>query len=468
MPTLLVKHPEKGEMSFSLSGARVTVGRRADNSIQINHGTVSGHHAELVSSNGHYVLRDLGSTNHSFVEGRQISEVDLKARCHVQIGTVECEYLPDEVAKTATAADDNSGHLRKTIGHLREQNEELITKLNEQQKQIDILGSARLLTPATGANINTLRAEVKLLTAERDKLQTDNKSLNAEILRLRGLVAIGGDSSSMKSTVAVHLPLEDSKITAPVTLSPSGTVTATAPIARVVSPEDNAFRQIGEILPNIRAACIGLAGQPEQKEPQAALAELCGQLLTRATTVNQHPIGRLITCLEALTRDIAARPGPLDPSMHRTTTQAIELIGAMLTPEVLPRCKALPALRVMAVEDDKDLLNALLAALEFSHLSTKGCATANEGLDLLKKESFDLVLLDIQLPDMSGLDACARIRELPEHAKTPIVFVSSQDSIESRERGAANGGNDFIGKPFNMFELTLKAYHWAYRHQLAI
>ena len=466
MPTLLVKHPEKGEMTFSLSGARVTIGRRADNSIQINHGTVSGHHAELLSTNGHYVLRDLGSTNHSFVEGLQITEKDLKARCRVQIGTIECEFLPDEIGEKSAAHLADASNLRKTIGHLREQNEELITKLNEQQKQIDILGSARLLTPATGANMNTLRAEVKLITVERDKLVSENKTLHAEILRLRGLVAIGGDSGSFKNTVAVRLPGDDDAKT-PIVITSGGAVLIPAPIARAVTSEEVALRQITELHPKLRAICIGLASQPDQKEPQLALASLCGQMLTHALVLNNHPVGRLVTSLDALARDIAARIGALDPSLLRTTTQAVELLNIMLTPENLSRCKTMPALRILAVDDDKDLLNALQAALEFSHLATTGVATAGVAIELLKKESFDLVLLDILLPDMDGLEACSRIREISEHAKTPIVFVSSHDTIANRERGAANGGNDFIGKPFNMFELTLKAYHWAYRHQFA-
>ena len=87
MPKLIVRHPERGEMTYPLSGERVTVGRRADNEIQINHGTISGHHAELVAVNGHYVLRDLDSTNHCFVDGFQITEADLSDRCKVMIGS---------------------------------------------------------------------------------------------------------------------------------------------------------------------------------------------------------------------------------------------------------------------------------------------------------------------------------------------------------------------------------------------
>ncbi len=443
MPKLLVKHPEMGEMTFSLAGERLSVGRRADNAIQINHSTVSGHHAELVAVNGHYLFRDLDSTNHSFVEGLKISEMNLTERCQVQIGSVECEYLPDEPGPKATPlADDNHSQLRKTIGYLREQNEELITKLNEQQKQIDILGSARLLTPSTGANLNALRAEVKILTTERDKLLTDNKSLNAEIMCLRGLVAIGGDPSSLKQTAIIRLPLENSKVT--------------APLAREETPEESALRHINDLLLKARAS---LASQPGQRDPQLEMAELCGGMLALAEKLNNPPAKRLISCLEALTRDIAAQPGTHNSSIHRTTSQAVELLSTILTPEILAICNDMVPPRVLAVDDDEKLLAALITALEYSHLSITGCATAGEALEILNSKNLDLVLLDIHLADSNGVNACAQIREIPAHRNTPIVFVSGEDSIENRERGAAQRRQRFHRQTFQCLRPHAESLH---------
>jgi DNA-binding response OmpR family regulator len=76
--------------------------------------------------------------------------------------------------------------------------------------------------------------------------------------------------------------------------------------------------------------------------------------------------------------------------------------------------------------------------------------------------------MDIGLPDMNGLDMCACIRALPKHDHTPIVFLTGQDTEENRESGTRKGASDFIGKPFNMFELTLKAHTWALKNQLAV
>jgi len=69
---------------------------------------------------------------------------------------------------------------------------------------------------------------------------------------------------------------------------------------------------------------------------------------------------------------------------------------------------------------------------------------------------------------MSGIDMCGRIRELPAHKKTPIVFLTVGDTVENRAQSSLNGGNDFIVKPFNVRELALKAVTWAYRRQFGL
>lgn len=180
MAKLLVRHPELGDASFTLSGDRVTVGRDVGNGIRIDYCTISGVHAELLSRNGRHFLRDLDSTNHCFIDGIQVSEAELNARCRLLIGTVECEYVPDAPPEAVTQTGDPES-LRKTICVLRSKNEELLAKVGEQQSQINILGNARFLTPADGADLAGLRKQIAALTAERDKLAEENKRLRAQI-----------------------------------------------------------------------------------------------------------------------------------------------------------------------------------------------------------------------------------------------------------------------------------------------
>lgn len=103
---------------------------------------------EIVAVNGHYVLRDLESTNHSFVNGEEILEIDLTESCKITFGTVQCDYLPDNAKATGPVADVDT--LRKNVGILRSQNKELVSKIAEQNKQIEILGSAKLVIRENG------------------------------------------------------------------------------------------------------------------------------------------------------------------------------------------------------------------------------------------------------------------------------------------------------------------------------
>ncbi len=211
MPKLLIKHPEKGDLSFTISGSRVSVGRRAENSIQINHGTVSGTHAELVAVNGHYVLRDLDSTNHSFVNGAMVNEIDLRRPCKITFGTVECEYVPDSPKATIPLSADLDT-LRKNVGILRAQNDELISKLADQQVQIEILSSAKLLMRANaGSDQSVLREQLIKMTAERSDLLAENDALRSEVMMLRNLLDIPEEAplheaDNCTDTVPIKLP----------------------------------------------------------------------------------------------------------------------------------------------------------------------------------------------------------------------------------------------------------------------
>jgi PleD family two-component response regulator len=77
--------------------------------------------------------------------------------------------------------------------------------------------------------------------------------------------------------------------------------------------------------------------------------------------------------------------------------------------------------------------------------------------DLLAENRFDLIFLDVGMPGMSGFELCTRLRQLPAHKKTPVVFVTSLNDFESRASSTMSGGNDFIAKPFLFIELAVKA-----------
>jgi predicted component of type VI protein secretion system len=92
MPRLVAKSPEFAGKSFELTGPEMTVGRLEDNQIQLEHASVSGHHAVLTLDEQDYALKDLDSTNGSRVNGEKITTQKLRRNDIVRLGNIELLY----------------------------------------------------------------------------------------------------------------------------------------------------------------------------------------------------------------------------------------------------------------------------------------------------------------------------------------------------------------------------------------
>ena len=109
---------------------------------------------------------------------------------------------------------------------------------------------------------------------------------------------------------------------------------------------------------------------------------------------------------------------------------------------------------VLAVEDDRDI-----AALIEMHLKDLGCDVTlardgRSGLDLALRERFDLILLDLSLPGIDGLEICRRVRAQSNY--TPILMVTARSSDVDRVVGLDLGADDYLPKPFNIRELIAR------------
>src|SRR5271156_2795342 len=92
MPRLVAQSPEFSGKSFDLSGSEISVGRVADNKIQIEHASVSGHHAVLKLDALDYVIKDLDSTNGTRINGEKVSEQKLRRNDILRLGNIELLY----------------------------------------------------------------------------------------------------------------------------------------------------------------------------------------------------------------------------------------------------------------------------------------------------------------------------------------------------------------------------------------
>jgi DNA-binding response OmpR family regulator len=112
--------------------------------------------------------------------------------------------------------------------------------------------------------------------------------------------------------------------------------------------------------------------------------------------------------------------------------------------------------KILLIEDDTDLFALLKYNLEKEGFSLTGLQTGKGALELCRQTRPDLILLDIMLPDSDGLDICKGIRQDPELAATPVIFLTARASETDRIVGLEIGANDYVVKPFFVRELIAR------------
>jgi CheY-like chemotaxis protein len=115
-----------------------------------------------------------------------------------------------------------------------------------------------------------------------------------------------------------------------------------------------------------------------------------------------------------------------------------------------------PKAKVLAVDDDTVCNHVIGSTLKRANLDISSVEDPLEGLKLLEANHFDLVLLDIDMPKMTGFEVCEKLRRLPHYKTTPVIFVTAHSNFENRTKGVLSGGNYFIAKPIDPSELALK------------
>ncbi len=109
---------------------------------------------------------------------------------------------------------------------------------------------------------------------------------------------------------------------------------------------------------------------------------------------------------------------------------------------------------ILVIEDDPDIGNLIRKSLDSAHYSTVIQPTGEEGLKYYKSSNPDLIILDLSLPDIDGMDVCRSIRKTDE--STPIFILSARTEEIDRIMGLELGADDYITKPFSIRELKTR------------
>ena len=111
-------------------------------------------------------------------------------------------------------------------------------------------------------------------------------------------------------------------------------------------------------------------------------------------------------------------------------------------------------MRVLIVEDDPELAELLCDGLRAQRIDPTLAATFAEGRDRASGGSFDVIILDVRLPDGTGLDLCGALRR--GGSTTPVLMLTALDGVDDRVRGLEVGADDYVTKPFALRELVAR------------
>ncbi|MEH7237149.1 response regulator transcription factor [Bacillus sp. JJ1562] len=110
--------------------------------------------------------------------------------------------------------------------------------------------------------------------------------------------------------------------------------------------------------------------------------------------------------------------------------------------------------RILIVEDEEKIARVLELELTYEGYETGKSYDGNSGLEKFQEETWDLVLLDVMLPGISGIEVLRRIRAI--NATTPVILLTAKDSVEDKVSGLDLGANDYVTKPFQIEELLAR------------
>lgn len=177
-------------------------------------------------------------------------------------------------------------------------------------------------------------------------------------------------------------------------------------------------------------------------------------------------VAHMASALEALLKEIYEKPKNINASSIRTIASAVDFLGVLFERGKLSEKQDTLVSKILVVDDEDISRRAVVYALEKARLKSINVDDPEQALELLAENDFDLIFLDVDMPGMTGFELCAKLRSLPHHKKTPVVFVTSLNDFDNRTNSTMAGGNDFIGKPFLFIELTVKALIYVMRARL--
>jgi CheY-like chemotaxis protein len=326
---------------------------------------------------------------------------------------------------------------------------------------------------------------IVLSNAYMDQLARDAAALGAQ----KGLLKIKCNPASLAAAIngllvgqpdtqgSDHL-LAASKVAAKPVIAQPKTLPGTSPLLQTKSvsqpavgnqdPKQDPKEQAQqELMVNAQAICGSLGQLLEAfktarsgKDRELRLHDLTRKIhfiTAMAGIAEYHAMAQMASAFEALLFSMMDKLPKLEASLGRTSSMAVDFLQSLVSSPADLRPVLAPHPWVLVVDDDRLSNRLVISALRNAQLHARGAESPEVALHWLKEKQFDLLLLDIEMPGMDGIELCKRARRLPGYEKTPIIYVTLHSDFETLGKSALSGADDLISKPILATELAVKA-----------
>jgi CheY-like chemotaxis protein len=169
------------------------------------------------------------------------------------------------------------------------------------------------------------------------------------------------------------------------------------------------------------------------------------------------PVWQVASALDGLLEQLTRKMRDVTTSTLRTVGGGLDLLADLCVPGLQPESLVDRPLKFLVVDDDMISREALSRSLKKAFSQPDLAVDGETALAQAARQAYDVIFLDVQMPGMDGFELCTKIRGTGPNRTTPVVFVTGQSDFDARAMSTLSGGNDLMGKPFLMFEVTVKA-----------
>ena len=209
----------------------------------------------------------------------------------------------------------------------------------------------------------------------------------------------------------------------------------------------------------LRRSLEELKSTPKFDDQLACLREMYRRvhaLTGNAGMAGLGVVSHISAVFEALLKDVCETPAYLNACSLQTISQTLEFLNQLIALGTSIEPLEMSRSTVLVVDDEAISRRVMMYAVDNAHMNPVCARSSRLALQLLEDNPFTVVITDIDLPEMNGFELCNRLRELPVHKETPVIFVTGLSNFEHRAYSVLSGGNDLVTKPILLIELTVK------------